>query len=44
MALAYVLDAQIFNYKGEHDWPPLVAPQARGDGALVVVLLAEALF
>ena len=44
VALAYVLDAKIVNYNGEHNWSPLVAPQARGYGALVVVVLARALF
>ena len=44
VALSYVLDVKIVEYKGENDCPPLVAPQSRGDGALVVVVLAEALF
>ena len=43
VALAYVLDSEIVNYKGEHYWSSLVVPQARIDGALVVVVLAEAL-
>ena len=44
MAFAYVLDDRIVNYKGENDWPPLVAPHATGDGALIIVVLADALF
>ena len=44
VALSYVLDAKIVNYKGEHNWPPLVAPQARGDWSLILLVLVEALF
>ena len=43
VAHAFVLDAKLVNYKGEHNWPPLVAPQARGDGSLLVVVIAEVL-
>ena len=44
MELAYLLGAEMVNHKGEHDWSPLVDPQDRGDGALLVLVLAKALF
>ena len=40
--LAYIFDAKIFNYEGKQDRSPFVAPQTRGLGALVVVVLYKA--
>ena len=42
MALAYILYAEIINYEGKQDRSPFVAPQTRGSGALVVVVLEKA--
>ena len=36
MLCAYIFNVKIINYKGEHDGPPLVAPEAGSGFALVV--------
>ena len=43
LALANVLVAKIFDDKSEDDGSPLMAPEARGDGTLVIAMLLEAL-
>ena len=42
VALAYIFDAKIINYEGKQYRLPFVAPQTRGLGALVVVVLEKA--
>ena len=44
MALANVFDAKIVDDKSEYDRAPLVAPEARSVGTLVIAMLLEALF
>ena len=41
VALAYIFNTKFINYKGEKDKSPFVAPQTRGEGALVVVVLEK---
>ena len=36
MLCAYIFNVKTINYKGEHDGPPLVAPEAGSGFALVV--------
>ena len=43
VALANVLDAETVDDKSEDDGAPLVVPEARGGGTLVIAMLLEAL-
>ena len=36
MLCAYIFNVKIINYKGEHDGPPLMEPEAGSGFALVV--------
>ena len=40
--LAYIFDAEIINYEGTQDRSPFVAPQTRGLGAMLVVVIEKA--
>ena len=40
--LAYILYAEIINYEGKQDRSPFEAPQTRGLGSLLVVVLEKA--
>ena len=42
VVLSYILYDKVINYQGEQDRSPFVAPQTRGLGALVIVMLEEA--
>ena len=44
MELANVLDAKIVDDKSEYYGAPLVVPEDRGGGTLVITMLLEALF
>ena len=44
MALANVFDAKIVDDKSEYYGAPLVVPEDRGGGTLVITMLLEALF
>ena len=44
VALANVLNTKIVDDKNEDDGAPLVDPEARGGGTLVIAILLEALF
>ena len=41
VALAYIFDTEVIKYEGKQDRSPFVAPQTRGEGALVVVVLEK---
>ena len=42
LALAYIFNTKVINYEGKQERSPFVAPQTRGEGALVVVMLEKA--
>ena len=42
MALANIFNAKIINNQAKHNITPLVVPEARSEGALVVVMGLEA--
>ena len=41
LALAYIFNTKVINYEGKQERSPFVAPQTRGEGALVVVVLEK---
>ena len=41
VALAYIFGAKITNYEGKQDRSPFVAPQTRGSGSFILVVLEK---
>ena len=44
MAFAYVFNSKIMNYETETNRTPFMAPETRGGGTLILVVLFEAFF